>query len=122
MVVTAKATILVVDDEEGIVETLSSILEDEGYEVVTAASGEQALSLVKEYSPEIILLDVWMPLGMDGLETLKNIKEINQEPAVIMISGHATIDRLFRQPSSVPMISSKNPSPLKRFSLSSEGH
>jgi two-component system nitrogen regulation response regulator NtrX len=92
MVVTAKATILVVDDEEGIVETLSSILEDEGYEVVTAASGEQALSLVKEYSPEIILLDVWMPLGMDGLETLKNIKEINQEPAVIMISGHATID------------------------------
>jgi two-component system nitrogen regulation response regulator NtrX len=92
MVVTTKATVLVVDDEEGIVETLSGILEDEDYEVITASSGEQALSLVKEYSPEIILLDVWMPKGMDGLETLKNIKEINQDPAVIMISGHSTID------------------------------
>jgi two-component system nitrogen regulation response regulator NtrX len=80
MVVTTKATVLVVDDEEGIVETLSGILEDEDYEVITASSGEQALSLVKEYSPEIILLDVWMPKGMDGLETLKNIKEINQDP------------------------------------------
>ncbi len=92
MAATAKATILVADDEEGIRESLSGILEDEGYEVITASSGEDALSLLKEYSPEIILLDVWMPGGIDGLETLKNIRETNQEAAIIMISGHANID------------------------------
>ena len=91
MAFTSKATVLVVDDEEVILETLSGILEDEGYEVITASSGDQAVSLVREYTPDIILLDVWMP-GMDGLETLKNIKEINHESAVIMISGHANID------------------------------
>lgn len=88
----AKPTVLVVDDEEGILETLSGILEDEGYEVITASSGEQALTLVKELSPEVILLDVWMPQGIDGLEALKGIKEITQDSAVIMISGHANID------------------------------
>jgi two-component system nitrogen regulation response regulator NtrX len=89
---TTKATVLVVDDEEGILETLSGILEDERYEVLTASSGENALSKVREYQPELVLLDVWMPNGIDGLETLKNIKEINQDTEVIMISGHANID------------------------------
>jgi len=88
----AKATILVVDDEEGIVETLSGILEDEGYEVITASSGEKAIDLIKEFSPEVIILDVWMPGGIDGLETLREIKEISTGSAVIMISGHANID------------------------------
>jgi two-component system nitrogen regulation response regulator NtrX len=92
MTVTTKATVLVVDDEEGILETLSGILEDERYEVLTASSGEDALSMVMEYQPELVLLDVWMPNGIDGLETLKNIKEIDPETEVIMISGHANID------------------------------
>ena len=92
MAETTKATVLVVDDEEGILETLAGILEDERYEVVTATSGKQALSLVKELLPEVILLDVWMPAGIDGLETLKGIKEITLNSAVIMISGHANID------------------------------
>ena len=87
-----KPTVLVVDDEESILETLSGILNDDGYEVVTSSSGEQALTFVKETSPEIILLDVWMPRGIDGLETVKAIKEISQEPIVIMISGHSNID------------------------------
>ncbi|MCK5139308.1 MAG: sigma-54-dependent Fis family transcriptional regulator, partial [Thermodesulfovibrionia bacterium] len=87
-----KPTVLVVDDEESILETLSGILNDDGYEVVTSSSGEQALTFVKETSPEIILLDVWMPRGIDGLETLKAIKELSQEPIVIMISGHSNID------------------------------
>jgi two-component system nitrogen regulation response regulator NtrX len=87
-----KPTVLVVDDEESILETLSGILNDDGYEVVTSSSGEQALTFVKETSPEIILLDVWMPRGIDGLETLKAIKEISQQPIVIMISGHSNID------------------------------
>ncbi len=92
MAVATKATVLVVDDEEGILETLSGILEDEGYEVATASSGEQALKLVRELSPDVILLDIWMPQGIDGLKTLKGIKESAQESAVIMISGHANID------------------------------
>jgi len=92
MAIATKSTVLVVDDEEGILETLSGILEDEGYEVITASSGEQALSSVKELSPDLILLDVWMPSGIDGLETLKAIKEISQESIVIMISGHSTIE------------------------------
>lgn len=87
-----KATVLVVDDEEGILETLSGILEDEGYEAVTASSGEQALNLVSELLPEVIVLDVWMPEGIDGLETLKGIKKITKNSSVIMISGHANID------------------------------
>ena len=92
MTVATDATVLVVDDEESILETLSGILEDEGYEVITASSGEQALSLVEEVSPEVVLLDVWMPGGIDGLETLKAIKEATQKSAVIMISGHSNID------------------------------
>jgi two-component system nitrogen regulation response regulator NtrX len=92
MAIATKATVLVVDDEESILETLSGILEDEGYEVITASSGEQALTLVKEQSPDLILLDVWMPAGIDGLETLRGIKEISQESIVIMISGHGNID------------------------------
>lgn len=86
-----KATILVVDDEESIIETLTGILEDEGYEVIAASSGEKALQYFREFSPDIVLLDVWLP-GMDGLEILKGIREINNITSVIMISGHGTID------------------------------
>lgn len=86
-----KATVLVVDDEESILETLSSILEDEGYEVSTASSGEDALTHFGKLSPEVVLLDVWMS-GIDGIETLKKIKEISKETPVIMISGHSAID------------------------------
>lgn len=87
----AKATIMVVDDEESILETLSGILEDEGYEVTTASTGEKAVSRYSEVSPDIVLLDVWMP-HMDGIETLKIIREKNSNASVIMISGHSNID------------------------------
>lgn len=86
-----KATILVVDDEESILDTLSGILEDEGYEVITASSGENALTQFKEFSPEVVLLDVWLP-GMDGIDILKRIRENNSFTSVIMISGHSNID------------------------------
>ncbi len=86
-----KATILVVDDEQSILETLTGILEDEGYEVITAPSGEKAITSLSKVSPEIVLLDVWMP-GIDGIETLKKIRKINKNVSVIMISGHSNID------------------------------
>src|SRR4030067_531646 len=88
----AKPTVLVVDDEKSILEALSDTLRDDGYEVINASSGEEALTLVKEQPPELILLDVWMSPGIDGLETLKAIKEIAPEPIVIMISGHGNVD------------------------------
>lgn len=87
----AKATILVVDDEKNIREVLADTLGDEGYEVITASSGEQALGSVREYAPEVIFLDVWMP-GMDGIETLKAVRDASKESSVIMISGHSNID------------------------------
>ncbi len=86
-----KATVLVVDDETSILETFSGILEDEGYEAATASTGKEALTLVKELSPEVVILDVWMP-EMDGIETLRAIREFNEEISVIMISGHSSID------------------------------
>ncbi|MEW6600819.1 MAG: sigma-54 dependent transcriptional regulator, partial [Nitrospirota bacterium] len=91
MAKSTKATILLVDDEEGILETLSGILEDEGHQVITASSGESALLKYSEYSPDIVLLDVWMP-GMDGIETLKALKKKNSDVCVIMISGHSSIE------------------------------
>jgi two-component system nitrogen regulation response regulator NtrX len=91
MTKTAKSTVLIVDDEEGIVESLTGILEDDGYAVMSASSGEEALKRFDEHTPDLILLDVWMP-GMDGIETLKHIREKNSNTSVIMVSGHSNID------------------------------
>ncbi|MBM4135870.1 MAG: sigma-54-dependent Fis family transcriptional regulator [Nitrospira sp.] len=87
----AGPVVLVVDDEEGIRESLSGILEDEGYEVLTSSSGEEAIGVIKEQSPDLILLDIWLP-GMDGIQTLEEIKTIKPELPVIMISGHGNIE------------------------------
>jgi two-component system nitrogen regulation response regulator NtrX len=91
MTKTQKATVLIVDDEEGIVESLTGILEDDGYTVMSALSGEEALKRFDEHTPDLILLDVWMP-GIDGIETLKHIRERNRNTSVIMVSGHSNID------------------------------
>ncbi len=82
--------VLVVDDEKNIRISLSSILEDEGYEVITAESGEEALSLVEKNRIDLILLDVKLP-GMDGLEVLEQVLEQYRDMDVIMISGHSDI-------------------------------
>jgi two-component system nitrogen regulation response regulator NtrX len=87
----SRKSVLIVDDEEGIRESLSGILEDEGYDVLTASSGEDALAIAKEHMPDIVFLDVWLP-EMDGLETLPRLKEIDANIPVIMISGHGNIE------------------------------
>ncbi len=84
-----KRKILIVDDEERILRSMVGVLEDEGFQVVTARSGEEALQIFKEEQPEVTLLDIWMP-GMDGMEVLKHLRSLSDKP-VIMISGHATI-------------------------------
>jgi len=87
----SKPVILIVDDEEGIRESLSGILEDDGYDVLTADSGEEAVKIVKETSPDLIFLDVWLT-GMDGIKTLQEIKAMKPDVSVIMISGHGSIE------------------------------
>jgi two-component system nitrogen regulation response regulator NtrX len=84
-------TILVVDDEQSILNALKGILEDEGYETVLAASGEEALSILNERVCDLVLLDIWLP-GKDGVETLRAIKRHHPALPVIMMSGHGTIE------------------------------
>ncbi|MGC8603317.1 MAG: ATP-binding response regulator [Desulfomonilaceae bacterium] len=83
--------ILLADDEESIRNMMRMTLELDGYLVLTAADGQSALDIFQKESPEVVLLDVRMP-GMDGVETLRRIKEINHDSEVIIISGHGDMD------------------------------
>src|SRR5499425_2926392 len=83
--------ILIVDDERLIQSTLRGVLEDEGYRVTSASSAEEALGRLVDDAPDLVFLDIWMP-GMDGLEALAEMKQRRPETAVVMISGHATIE------------------------------
>jgi UDP-3-O-[3-hydroxymyristoyl] N-acetylglucosamine deacetylase len=82
--------VLIVDDEERVVKSIAGVLEDEGFRIAKAQSGEEAIKVFQEEGPDVTLLDIWMP-GMDGIEVLKRLKWIAPECQVIMISGHATI-------------------------------
>jgi len=82
--------ILIVDDEANIRKSLEGILTDEGYSCALASDGADALSKLRSLHPSLVLLDIWMP-GMDGIETLRHIKELQPRTPVIMMSGHATI-------------------------------
>jgi two-component system nitrogen regulation response regulator NtrX len=86
-----KPTILLVDDEEAIVKSLSGSLEDEGYALVTAQDGTRAMEIIKTQPIDIIFLDIWLP-GMDGLETLKAIKEYDPSLEVVIMTGHGTVN------------------------------
>ena len=83
-------TVLIVDDEERVVQSIAGVLEDEGFRVATAKSGEEAIGFFQKEEPDITLLDIWMP-GMDGIEVLRRLKWMSPDCQVIMISGHATI-------------------------------
>jgi len=87
--------IMIVDDEQAIRDSLQGLFEDEDYLVVSAASGEEAIARMRKQAVDCILLDIWMP-GIDGLETLSRIHQIDPLMPVIMMSGHATIDTAVR--------------------------
>jgi len=84
-------SILIVDDEPAILSSVSKILEDEGYQVTVAKSGAEALKQMANEPPDLVLLDIWMP-DMDGLETLKKIREQAPKFQVMMMSGHGSIE------------------------------
>jgi two-component system nitrogen regulation response regulator NtrX len=85
-----KAKILIVDDEEKILQTMQGSLEDEDYEVSTAKDGQEAIDKVRAENPDLIFLDIWLP-GMDGMETLKAIKEHDANLDVVLMTGHGTM-------------------------------
>jgi two-component system nitrogen regulation response regulator NtrX len=82
--------ILIVDDEPGIRQSLKGVFEDEGFAAEAASTGEECLKKVAEDSYDLVLLDIWLP-GIDGIETLRQLREKCPHTHVIMISGHATI-------------------------------
>ena len=87
----AEPIVLIVDDEGSIRESLSEIFKDEGYYVLTSSSGEEAIETVKEQSPDLIFLDIWLS-GIDGIQTLEEIKGLKPDLPIIMISGHGNIE------------------------------
>jgi len=88
-------SILIVDDEPTILTAMAGVLGDEGFEVITATNGYEALKLIDTETPDLVLLDVWMP-GIDGLETLTEIKKNHPFLQVIIISGHGNIETAVR--------------------------
>ncbi len=82
--------VMIVDDEKGIREALKQVLEYEEIEVQACASGHEAIRVYAEFKPHLVFLDVKME-GMDGLETLKRIRQLDAQAQVVMISGHGTI-------------------------------
>jgi two-component system nitrogen regulation response regulator NtrX len=88
-------SILIVDDEPGVRSSLSGVLRDEGFDVETAATGEECLELAARTAFDVIVLDVWLP-GIDGLVTLQRLRERRIDAQVVMISGHGSIESAVR--------------------------
>jgi two-component system KDP operon response regulator KdpE len=88
-----KHLILVVDDEPPIVRLVKAKLRLDGYEVLTASRGDQALSMLQEQTPDLVVLDVMMP-DMDGFETLRRIREQSQVPVVMLTARGSDADKL----------------------------
>ena len=85
-----KSRILVIDDESAIRDSLRMTLEYEGYEFIGAATGQEGLTLAEREAPDLVLLDVKMP-GMDGIEVLERLRNMNESLPVVVVSGHGTI-------------------------------
>jgi two-component system nitrogen regulation response regulator NtrX len=91
----SRYSVLIVDDEPGIRESLAGVLADEGYVVNAVEDGEACLDFLARHPCDLLLLDIWLP-GMDGIETLEKIQSLASPPVVIMISGHGTIEAAVR--------------------------
>lgn len=87
----ASNTILIVDDQPGIRRLLMEVLTEEGYTVVTAQNGYEGLQKAKELEPALILMDMKMP-GMDGIETLRELRKVGQAGNVIMMTAYGELE------------------------------
>lgn len=83
-------TVLIIDDEPSILETVAGVLRDEGYETLEASTGNEGLKLFKQGKPDAVFLDIWLA-DHDGLEVLGTLRRLDPHVAVIMISGHGTV-------------------------------
>lgn len=88
-------SILIVDDERGIRETLRGVMQDEGFFAEAVATGEDCLAAIERRPYGCVLLDVWLP-GIDGLETLKQLRAFGSDAAVVIISGHGNVETAVR--------------------------
>jgi len=86
-----KPRILVIDDESAIRDSLKMTLEYDGYDVMTAATGEEGVKLVEREAPDLVFLDIKMP-GMDGIEVLQKLRHLVEVTPIVVISGHADIN------------------------------
>ncbi len=91
----SRHSVLIVDDEPGIRDSLTDVLQDEGYRVEAVESGEACLDFLASHPCDVVLLDIWLP-GMDGIQALEKIQALEGPPIVIMISGHGTIETAVR--------------------------
>lgn len=89
----SKHKVLIVDDQNGIRILLVEVFSSEGYETFQAANGKAALEIVKLHTPDLVLLDMKIP-GMDGLEILKHIKQMNPDIKVIMMTAYGELDMI----------------------------
>ena len=89
----SKHKVLIVDDQNGIRILLVEVFSSEGYETFQAANGKAALEIVKMHAPDLALLDMKIP-GMDGLEILKHIKQMNPDIKVIMMTAYGELDMI----------------------------
>ena len=89
------SAILVVDDEPGVRSSISGVLQDEGFEVDTAGTGEECLEKANGAAFDVIVLDIWLP-GLDGLTTLQRLRERQIDSQVVIISGHGNIESAVR--------------------------
>lgn len=85
-----KAKILIVDDDEDMLETLSDILEEKGYRIATARTGKKAIKKAKEQFFNVALIDIQLP-DVEGIEVLRTFREKHPTVMNIMITGHATL-------------------------------
>src|SRR5215475_11893941 len=88
-------SILIVDDERGIRESLTAVLRDEGFAPDAVSSGEECLKAIGQRAYGCVLLDVWLP-GISGLETLQQMRDANCDAAVVIISGHGNVETAVR--------------------------
>src|SRR4051812_4502119 len=78
--------ILMVDDDPSLVKMISFLLKDEGYDVISAGTGQEALQLLQQQWVDMVILDIMLPRNMDGFEICRRVRETNRVP-IIMLSA-----------------------------------